>query len=388
MADHVEGLNPDILIWARERAGLTVDEAAVRLKKPKATLAAWETGKRAPTFGQLEHLAESVYHRPIALFFFPAPPKEPDPASEFRTLPTAEVEKLLPDTRVAMREGLAFRESLMTLAEGKNPASRLITAEIHARPGQSAGALAVQVRDYLGVTLDQQFQWDNKEAALKAWRQVVEDAGVFVFKRSFKQKAISGLCLKDPVFPLILVNNSTAPSRQMFTIFHELGHLLFDVSGITKTDTSFVRRLTGASKNIEVACNKFAAEFLVPSATFPWQDFKNLQNLDERVKQVAARYRVSREVILRRLLDREIITDDVYEAKADQWNREYLEYRENRKGGGNYYRTQVAYLGPTYLGLGFGNLHAGRVTLPELADHFGVKASNIPKLETYASADV
>jgi len=377
MANYVEGLNPDVLVWARERAGLTVEDAAVRLKKPTGTLLAWETGKRAPTFSQLEHLAESVYHRPIALFFFPAPPKEPDPATEFRTLPTEEVEKLLPDTRVAMREGLAFRESLLFLADGKNPASRLITADIQARQGQSAEALAVRVRDYLGITLDQQFQWDDKGVALRAWRQVVEDAGVFVFKRSFKQRGISGLCLKDDVFPIIMVNNSTAYSRQAFTIFHELGHLLFDVSGITKVDAGFVRNLTGASKSIEVACNKFAAELLVPSKTFPWPEFQNLRerDLDERVRKVATRYRVSREVILRRLLDREIITDATYEAKTAQ-------------GEGNYYRTQVAYLGPSYLSLGFGNLHAGRVTLPELADHFSMKASLIPKLETYVSAEV
>ena len=270
MPESVVGLNPKVLIWARERAGLTVEDAAARMKRTPAMLTAWEEGKKAPTFKQLETLAETVYHRPIALFFFPAPPEEPEPGRVFRTLPSQEVDKLLSDTLYAMREGMAFRESLIELTGGSNPAQRLITRDIRAVPGEDVEALAKRVRDYLGIDLAQQFRWEDKDAALKAWRQAVEDAGVFVFKRSFKQKGIAGLCLNDPVFPLILVNNSTAHSRQQFTIFHELGHLLFAVSGITKDDAGFIRRMTGASRDIEVACNKFAAEFLVPAASFPW----------------------------------------------------------------------------------------------------------------------
>ena len=113
MPESVVGLNPKVLIWARERAGLTIEDAAARMKRTPAMLTAWEEGKKAPTFKQLETLAETVYHRPIALFFFPAPPEEPEPGRVFRTLPSAEVDKLLSDTLYAMREGMAFRESLI-----------------------------------------------------------------------------------------------------------------------------------------------------------------------------------------------------------------------------------------------------------------------------------
>jgi Zn-dependent peptidase ImmA (M78 family)/transcriptional regulator with XRE-family HTH domain len=385
MADRVAGLNKDILRWARERAGLSVEDVAARLKKATATLAAWEEGKDAPTFRQLELLAETIYHRPIALFFFPAPPEEPDPRSEFRTLPSSEIEGLRPDTRLALREGLAFRESLRELTEGRNPAPRLITADIRASTNQPIERLTARVREYLGVDLQAQFGWGSTEEALKTWRQVVEDAGVFIFKRSFKQRGISGLCLSDDVFPLILVNNSTAHSRQIFTVFHELGHLLFAVSGITKDDAGFIRGLTGANRDIEVACNRFAAEFLVPLASFPWDAFEN-RNLDAAVRSVANRYRVSREVILRRLLDRGLVDEDTYEAKARQWYQEWADSRA-RMSGGNYYATQATYLGPSFLQLAFARFHAGRVTLPELADHLGVKARSIPRLEAFVGSE-
>ena len=386
MADQVAGLNPKVLIWARERAGLTVDDVAARMKKEIETVTAWEKGSEFPTFRQLEALAESVYHRPIALFFFPAPPEEPDPRSEFRTLPASEIEGLQADTRFALREGLAFRESLQQLTGGHNLATRLITADIHAAADQPVEGLAARVRKYLGVDLRQQFASESTTQALKMWRQAVEDAGVFVFKRSFKQKGISGFCLSDAVFPLIIINNSTAHSRQIFTLFHELGHLLFAVSGITKDDTGFIRRLTGASHSIEVACNRFAAEFLVPVATFPWREFQGA-DLDVAVRAVATRYRVSREVILRRLLDRGVVDDETYEAKAREWSEEYLKSREEMSGGGNYYATQATYLGPSFLNLAFSQFHAGNVSLSDLADHLGMKARSVPRLEAFIGSD-
>src|SRR5690242_19702404 len=119
MAERVAGLNPDVLVWARTRAGLTIGDVASRLKRDTDTVTAWEDGTDSPTFRQLETLAEKVYHRPIALFFFPAPPPEPDPQSEFRTLPAEEIDSLEPDTRYAVREGLAFRESLVQLTGGR-----------------------------------------------------------------------------------------------------------------------------------------------------------------------------------------------------------------------------------------------------------------------------
>ena len=63
---------------------------------------------------------------------------------------------------------------------------------------------------------------------MKGWRTAIEDAGVYVFKNTFKQENVSGFCLYDAEFPLIYVNNSTAKTRQSFTILHELGHLLFE----------------------------------------------------------------------------------------------------------------------------------------------------------------
>ena len=77
MAEHINGINPDILKRARERSGYTVEAIATALNKDVSIINNWESGERALTYVQLETLADK-YKRPIAIFFFPEPPNTPN----------------------------------------------------------------------------------------------------------------------------------------------------------------------------------------------------------------------------------------------------------------------------------------------------------------------
>ena len=70
MAEYINGINPNMVKWARERSGYTVEAIAAFLKKDPSIVNDWELGKRAPTYVQLEKLADK-YKRPIAIFFLP-----------------------------------------------------------------------------------------------------------------------------------------------------------------------------------------------------------------------------------------------------------------------------------------------------------------------------
>lgn len=66
-------VNPEVLRWARESAGLSVDDVVNKLKRKRITIEvidAWESGLDSPNYAQLERLAYEVYKRPLALFFF------------------------------------------------------------------------------------------------------------------------------------------------------------------------------------------------------------------------------------------------------------------------------------------------------------------------------
>jgi Zn-dependent peptidase ImmA (M78 family)/transcriptional regulator with XRE-family HTH domain len=383
MAERATGFNPEILRWARERAGLSLEEAGARVAKPANTVKAWEEGKQAPTYLQLETLAEKAYKRPIALFFFPDPPNETPPSGEFRTVPEFDLDSLSADTRYLIRDAHAYLASIRELTGGANPAARVITRDIRASLNSDLGALARKTRKYLGISLETQQSWRGAtREAMSAWREAVEAVGVYVFKRSFKQREVAGFCLFDRDLPLIVVNNSTPFTRQIFTLFHELAHLLFGISTIDKTTSGFIDRFTGDSKAMEIACNHFAAEFLVPSESFkpPLRD--GVVDLGA-IADLAALYSVSREVILRRLLDRGDVGEGTYTQLVTQWAAQ----PEPEKGaGGNYYATQATYLGNAFLRLAFGHFHGGKINLQQLSEHLDIRSANIGKLEAFLTA--
>jgi len=379
MPNYAEGINPEVLQWARERAGYSIPEIANAFRKDSAEILMWEDGSAVPTYNQLEKLAYRFYKRPIALFFFPSPPPEVDPKEEFRTLPDFEIEKLIPDTRHAIREGQARQRSLRELLSGKNPADQKIFDDIHIEPSDPVERSAYQVRSYFGIAIDEQSSWSGNTDALRNWRSIVEEAGIFVFKRSFRQVEISGFSLIDNEFPIIYLNNSTAKSRQIFTLFHELAHILLRTSGIALEDDSFISALKGINRSVEVFCNAFSGEFLAPSDDL-FQRFIPGQSIDEAIDRFSSFYHVSREVVLRKFLDRGLVNQDYYEKMANIWEEEFSESRKSRTGG-NYYATQAAYLGDKYLKLAFSRYYEGRLSLAELSGYLNVKAKSVEGLE-------
>ena len=116
MAEYIQGINPDIVRWARERSGYTLHEIAKSLKKDIATISNWESGAAVPTYVQLEKLADK-YKRPVAMFFFPEPPEEPDFVEQL-ALRSSELEQLDPGVRILLRQARARQLSLMELNMG------------------------------------------------------------------------------------------------------------------------------------------------------------------------------------------------------------------------------------------------------------------------------
>jgi len=381
MSDYVTGINPQVLKWARLKAGIEISEIASRLKKDPVTVESWETGESAPSYIQLETLAYKHYKRPIALFFFPEPPEELDTKKSFRTLPDFELENLQSDTLFAIRQGEAMQESLKELHDKTNPSDRKISKDIRIKPGDDVFTTSEKIREYLGVELEQQISWQNTDNALSHWRNIIEECGIYVFKRSLKQKDVSGFCLLDDQFPIIYINNSTSKSRQIFTLFHELAHILLSTNGITKSDFSYISALSGENKAIELFCNRFASEFLVPSYDFEKILASAHEITDQFICDVSERYLVSREVILRRLLDKGLVSTKYYQQKSKEWNDEYEKSRKTSGGSGNYYATQFVYLGENYLKLAFSKYYQGKFGIEQLADYLNVKVKSIPGLE-------
>ncbi|RKU31464.1 hypothetical protein C6499_04305 [Candidatus Poribacteria bacterium] len=384
MAKHINGINPDILKWARERSGYTVERIAAALKEDASIVNDWESGERALTYVQLEKLADK-YERPIALFFFSEPPDEPNIAENL-ALRSSDNTSLEPHIHILLREAYARQLSLMELNAGTNPAKMKIFRDLQARPNDSAMELAQLARACLNVDVTTQAGWNTPGTALEKWRDCIEDAGIFVFKDAFQDDSVDGFCLVHEEFPVIYLNNSRAPVRQIFSLFHELAHLLLDENGITRSD-DFHRHIfrSGTTQEIEDFCDRFAGEFLVPSNDF--ETHLNFANYDDKIiEELANYYKVSRPVILLKLVKKGILTQEYYWEKIDQWTEDYKRYKEKRTdktspGGGSYYNTRATYLGYRFMELAFGKYHDGRCSVEQLAEHLNVKVKHLPQLE-------
>ncbi|MGE4046273.1 MAG: helix-turn-helix domain-containing protein [Acetobacteraceae bacterium] len=369
-------INRALVTWARERAGLTLEEVAQKFRN----IAAWEDGSALPTYPQLESMADE-FKLPIAVFFFPEPPQTPPIRESFRTLPDTEFDRMPKAIRFLLQKAKALQINLGELTQGRNPAPRFIVNDLNFRSSVTPDAMAVQVRKYLGVSLDAQFAWRDDDAALKAWRKVLQEVGIFVFKDAFRTEGFFGFSLYDDTFPLIYVNNSATKTRQIFTLFHELAHILFHTSGIDTQADDYILALSERPQRIEVLCNRFAAQFLVPDNAFA-QAMVGRARDEAAAERLAAMFHVSRETIYRKFLDRRWITQRAYEGAVAGWNAQ----RQPGGGGGDFYNTKIAYLGREYIGLALRQYHQNRIDDEQLAEYLDTKPKNIGTLEEYFTA--
>ena len=83
-----------------------------------------------------------------------------------------------------------------------------------------------------------------------------------MFKRTFRQKDVAGLCLCDDVYPVIYVGNGQDKAREIFTLFNGLAHLLSGFNYLERADKRhYLPSMTAYCMAIENACNQFADEF-------------------------------------------------------------------------------------------------------------------------------
>ncbi|PIS30589.1 MAG: hypothetical protein COT43_01515 [Candidatus Marinimicrobia bacterium CG08_land_8_20_14_0_20_45_22] len=371
-------INVDVLKWARTSLGLSTEDIGYRLSKDRQEIEAWEDGTTSPTYPQLERLAHEIYKRPVAVFFFPSVPDEETPKTEFRTLPNTVIDDLPHEIIKLYRKAKLFQLNLEELFEGEKPVKISLLDTFVLTENSRFESIAKTIRSILGVSIEEQSKWNSPETAFKKWREALEAHGIFVFKDAFRNDYYSGFCLYDEKYPLIFVNNSMPDSRQVFTLFHELGHLLYHSGGIDFRSRETVRSFQGYFREVDVSCNQFANELLVPQ--------EELESFEPKIsesqfKKLADYFSVSREVILRNYLDRGLVNANYYEEMAAKWANQAKEKREETSGGGNYYYNQKTYLGERYINLVYGKYYQSKITVDNVAEYLNVKVQNLPTFE-------
>ncbi len=359
-------------------------DVAKKFKKTEQMVQAWENGDVFPTFSQLEKLAYEVYKRPLAVFFLPEPPKETTAKQDFRTLPDKDVSSLSPTLRLFIRRTKHHQVVLKELYTGVNPAERKIYKDLSFQLKFDARKSAIYVRDYFGLDQVKKKAFAQNSDAFNSYRGLIEEAGIFIFQYPLKE--VRGFSLMDKEFPVIVVNSSDAPTAKVFTLFHELCHILFNTGGVFRDFITEELRLGAA--DIEQFCNEFASEFLVPSeelTSFLRDKYKQGPDWDDdAVRSIAASFNVSKEVILRRLLDLKLVDKSHYSKLVKRWNDQYFKLKEQRKtkkGGPSYQTLVISHLGKKFIYEVLENYHSGKLDMVRASNFLGVRANQLSKLE-------
>lgn len=336
-------VKPDLLRWARERAGLQVEDLDRRFTK----LTAWESGEVSPTFKQLEDFAR-VTRVPFGFLFLPEPPDMPIPIPDFRSVRNAlrtTVSPELLDTIYTMQRRQAWlrEEKLEYEAE---PLAFVGSARLSDTPK----AVGREMRRLLGLGDGWASQVRTWEEAVSVLRAAVEGMGVIAVingivgndtHRRLDVEEFRGFALSDDFAPLIFVNGADAKSAQMFTLAHELAHLWL---GPTGSGLSGFPGIFPEGRDVEVFCDRAAAEFLLPEAELRthWPEVSRLPNVFEIL---ARRFKVSPIVVGRRAMDLRLVARQVFFDFYELYTARERSRKRSDTGGGDFYNNQNARVG-------------------------------------------
>lgn len=309
MTTRVE-VSSEVLSWARERSRRDEDYLAKRFPKLKD----WESGEALPTLGQLEGFAKATY-TPIGYFFLQKPPVDRLPIPDFRTVRNATVSAPSPnllDTIALCRQRQEWYRDF--LQEEENGSVPLVGA---LQPLSDVVAAAAEMRTALSFQVGHVATLRTWSAALGALADLCEQSGILVMisgivdsntHRKLDPDEFRGFALADSLAPLVFINGADTKAAQIFTLAHELVHIGMNRSAVS--NASLNDRPTDA---VERWCNEVAGEFLVPMESFRLE-FNRRASLDDELKRLAHRYKVSTLVILRRVWDARHISWEDYQA--------------------------------------------------------------------------
>ena len=345
-------INPQLLTWARERAGQRISDLSPRFAK----LAAWEEGTARPTLRQLERFAKAV-RVPFGFLFLEQPPIERVPIPDFRTFDVA----LPPSGYLSAGENSRPKRPSPDLLETiYNAQEKQAWYSNYARANgldnldwiggtsqkEQPAVAAKRMRDILDLRPEDQRQAASSEDLLRRLVDKIEDAGVLVLingvvgqnsQRPLSVEEFRGFALVDDRAPLIFINGRDHKAAQLFTLAHEFAHLLLGTEGLSNWDG---RRLEG-SHATEVWCNRVASEFLVPRQGL--REMVNMRTPGSPLHEAVCKaFKVSNLVALIALRDANIMSqedfDQHWEAAQSRWT-DLKKKNQNKGSGGDYYRT-------------------------------------------------
>ncbi len=360
---------------------MSTGELAIEAGIAGTTWTKFQDGEIGLTFNQLKAIAD--YFGRTVFFFLEngIPNSEKIHSMQFRTLTSqkpdlsAKLTKIIEQCEKQREVYIALREESAKKVEHFSPP--VLTS-------LSSDRKANQVREWLQLSGKRNFL---------AYREAIEAKGVLVFQTAgykgawqiAKENPVLGFSLYFESYPIIVVKKLESESRMLFTLAHELAHLVLHKTSWIDYEAEF-----HSDSKDEVEANAFAAMLLVPDDELNQISIDSKPKLVEQyrewLKPITRRLGVSTEVVLRRLVDRRSIAKGDYVAYR-QWLTTLPQVGGIGGSRGYRHREPAHIFGHQFVKTVFDALGEKRVTMTKASKYLdGLRLSDMHKLRDYSNA--
>lgn len=359
-------INPSMLRWARQSAGYSVDAVAERLGVKPETVAKWEAGEAAVTYGRVDALC-AFFKRPSAVLYLKEPP------TEDTTLPPdfrAEHAGPTPGLILQVRRAKERRDLALELAADLNEIPARFAFE--ATQDEDPENVGARLRELLLV--EEAAEGWGKDAqgyqALACRKFAAEAAGALVFQAPAAEIGdASGFSLYFDTFPVAVLRASDNPRRRSFTLMHELAHLGLRGGGICDLHDD----------SVEFFCNRVAAAALMaPDAVrreLKRQNVSGTPSANE-LRWLAKTFSVSEQAMMLRLVTLECVPLDAYLARR----AEFAMRESGAEGGGTHHIAMLSRVGEHFARLVLEAYYRGIITGHRASTSLGTNVANLEKI--------
>ena len=384
-------VNPQILILARETAGLPPHEAVRKLalrdtQKMTALdrLTAYETGAEEPSHPLLLKMSKQ-YRRPLHTFYLSAPPPKGDRGADFRTLPGEPPPQDAAILDALIREMQARQSMVRDLLKDEaevEPLSFIGSRNI--TDGQPA--VLDSLRTLLKIELADYRARKNANDAFNFLRTCAEREGIFVLLKgdlgshhtAINLENFRGFSIADKIAPFIVINDKDARIAWTFTLLHEIVHLILGQTGISGQP---------GENEIERFCDDAASQFLLPDYEIEKIGIENIADLDaiaQKISEFANKRHLSRPLVAYRAYRAGAIAQAKYSELSkkfrDEWHQQrdiQRAQRQSKTGGPSYYVVRRHRLGSGLTSLVRRMVAAGDLSTSRAARILGVRPSQV-----------
>ncbi len=380
--ERIDLINPDRLRWCCEDRGITTAELAEAVGVSSNIMAKVMAGELGLTFKKLQDVAK-FFGRGVLFFIGKGPVDEQAiHTPQFRTLANQKP-GLSPEVKALIERAERQRQVFLDLREDMDaddlPRFRP-PAAVDGRPPVEAAEV---VRGWLKLGDQNDYATCRREIEAKGVL-VLMAVGYFGDWRLPKEASVAGFSIYHVRCPIILVKKHSNEGRQLFTLAHELGHLVLHRSSFIDEEGDFYKR-----QGREREANVFAGHLLVPDVLLAKIDDSqrpdDAASLYEWLRPWVNRWGVSAEMILLRLLEAKRVTQDVYDAYR-QW-RAGIPLPDDDGGNRQYrHREPLHLFGERYVRTVLDSYHGNRISLNKASGFLdNLKIDDVHKLEEHVA---